>query len=280
MHKKPGFFQKAQQLLAGKGFYMVLLLCLVILGSSGYFLYRTVSGIGAAASQDVSAPAEITVTAPTDSQSEEETQSDLTGEDSAAPDLEQAKETAAEPESETALESVQEDAAPAAAPAEEEVPAQSQSEAEEAAAPAEEVPAEAAPTALLWPVEGDVVAAFSGTELTYNEALGDWRTHNGMDIAADLGTEVLAAADGTVESIANDPVTGTTLTLSHSGGMTTVYGNLDPDTLSVAVGDTVTAGQVLACVGSSAAGEAAGAAFLHFAVTVDGQGVDPQFYLS
>ena len=98
---------------------------------------------------------------------------------------------------------------------------------------------------------------------------------------AALGAEVLAAADGTVASVTTDPVTGTTLTLSHSGGMTTVYGNLDPDTVSAAVGDAVTAGQALACVGPSASGEGSGeSAFLHFAVTVDGQSVDPQQYLS
>ena len=125
------------------------------------------------------------------------------------------------------------------------------------------------------------MAAFSNSELTYNEAMGDWRTHNGMDISAALGAEVLAAADGTVASVTTDPVTGTTLTLSHSSGMTTVYGNLDPDTVSAAVGDAVTAGQALACVGSSASGEGSGeSAFLHFAVTVDGQSVDPQQYLS
>lgn len=295
MHKKPGIFQKAEKALTGKGFYMVLLLCLVILGASGYLLYRTVSGIGADASQSASAPAEVTVTAP--AQSEEEPQSDLTagGEEASSADLEDAKETASEAEAQPALEPSAEEAVPVTTPAEEEavpvtapaeeeaVPAEAEaeSEAEPVAAPSEQVQAETAPASLSWPIQGEVVAAFSNSELTYNEAMGDWRTHNGMDISAALGAEVLAAADGTVASVTTDPVTGTTLTLSHSGGMTTVYGNLDPDTVSAAVGDAVTAGQALACVGSSASGEGSGeSAFLHFAVTVDGQNVDPQQYLS
>ena len=295
MHKKPGIFQKAEKALTGKGFYMVLLLCLVILGASGYLLYRTVSGIGADASQSASAPAEVTVTAPV--QSEEEPQSDLTagGEEASSADLEDAKETASEAEAQPALEPSAEEAVPVTTPAEEEavpvtapaeeeaVPAEAEteSEAEPVAAPSEQVQAETAPASLSWPIQGEVVAAFSNSELTYNEAMGDWRTHNGMDISAALGAEVLAAADGTVASVTTDPVTGTTLTLSHSGGMTTVYGNLDPDTVSAAVGDAVTAGQALACVGSSASGEGSGeSAFLHFAVTVDGQSVDPQQYLS
>lgn len=284
MNKKPGFFQKAEKALAGKGFYMVLLLCLVILGASGYFLYRTVSDISADAAS-ASGGAQVTVPAPV-------------VEEDAAPDpqtepvdpkpsttLEDSKEAVAQQETQPVLEpdAGEEAAVPVDNPAEEasEASAEPEEEAQAVAAPQEEVTAEVetVPAALTWPVEGEVVAAFSSTELTYNEVMGDWRTHNGLDISAALGTEVMAAADGAVESISNDPVTGTTLTLTHSGGMSTVYGNLDPDTLSVAVGDSVTAGQPLACVGSSTGEQSGQGAFLHFAVTLDGENVNPQDYL-
>lgn len=286
MNKKPGFFQKAEKALAGKGFYMVLLLCLVILGASGYFLYRTVSDIGANSTQSASAPAEVTVTTPADQETEPVSQTETVEEQEdpqPSTSLEDSKQTAAQEEAQQVLEpSATEEAVPVDNPSEEEDAAvDAQPESQEVAAPQEEVTAEAenVPAALSWPVEGDVVAAFSSSELTYNQVMGDWRTHNGLDISAALGTEVLAAADGAVESISNDPVTGTTLTLTHSGGMTTVYGNLDPDTLSVAVGDSVTAGQALACVGSSAGEQSGEGAFLHFAVTVDGESVNPQDYL-
>lgn len=280
MNKKPGFFQKVEKVLAGKGFYMVLLLCLVILGASGYFLYRTVSDINAGVTQSASAPAEVSVTSPAPA----EDSSDTTESQDPKPSttLEDAQTTAAEEEAQQVLEpAADEEAVTVDNPAEETADVDAQPEAQEVAAPQEEVTAEAenVPAALSWPVEGDVVAAFSSSELTYNEVMGDWRTHNGLDISADLGTEVLAAADGAVESISNDPVTGTTLTLTHSGGMQTVYGNLDPDTLSVAVGDSVTAGQALACVGSSAGESNGESAFLHFAVTLDGEAVNPQDYL-
>lgn len=281
MNKKPGFFQKAEKALAGKGFYMVLLLCLVILGASGYFLYRTVSDISADAAS-ASGGAQVTVTAPTPSETESDTQTEPV-DPKPSTTLEDSKATAAEEEAQQVLEpAAQEEAVPVDNPAEEAADVDAQPEAEEVAAPQQEVtaPAEEVPAALLWPVEGDVVAAFSSTELTYNEVMGDWRTHNGLDISAALGTEVLAAADGVVESISNDPVTGTTLTLTHSGGMSTVYGNLDPDTLSVAAGDSVTVGQALACVGSSAGEQSGEGAFLHFAVTLDGETVNPQDYLS
>lgn len=280
MNKKPGFFQKAEKALAGKGFYMVLLLCLVILGASGYFLYRTVSDISADAAS-ASGGAQVTVTAPVvEEDSTPDTQTEPV-DPKPSTTLEDSKTTAAEEQAQQVLEpSAQEEAVPQDNPAEEETAdVDAQPEAEEVAAPQQEV-TEEIPAALIWPVEGDVVAAFSSTELTYNEVMGDWRTHNGLDISAALGTEVLAAADGVVESISNDPVTGTTLTLTHSGGLSSVYGNLDPDTLSVAEGDSVTVGQALACVGSSAGESNGESAFLHFAVTLDGETVNPQDYLS
>lgn len=45
-----------------------------------------------------------------------------------------------------------------------------------------------APRLVVAPLVGEEVAAFSVDELTYNETLGDWRTHDGIDIAAEVGT--------------------------------------------------------------------------------------------
>ena len=269
MNQKPGFLQKAEKALAGKGFYMVLLLCLVILGASGYYLYRTVNNLTPdQTAENVSGGANVVVTVPPVEEPVLENEADL---EVTAP-LEEPDNTAEEvlqPVAEPVAEPVEEPVEETAAPVEEPV-----------SQPVEDIPAAETVPSLGWPVQGEIVAAFSASELTYNEAMGDWRTHNGMDISAGLGAEVLASAEGVVESIANDPVTGTTLTLTHAGGLATVYGNLDADTLNVAEGDTVAAGQLLACVGSSASGESGTGSFLHFAVTADGQNVDPADYLS
>ena len=256
MNEKHGFFQKLNKALTGKGFYMVLLLCLVLLGASGFYLYRTVSA-PVALEQSVSGQSEVTVTSPLPEESTPTTQVEVISEPVA--------------DSEPVPDETASDAAPT-----EEAPAET--EPAETIAAAEPEPEAAAP-ALYWPTGGEVVTAFSADELTYNAAMGDWRTHNGIDIAAGLGADVCASADGVVEQITDDPVTGTTLTLAHENGLRTVYGALDADSVAVAEGDSVTCGDMLACVGSSA-GEEGSAAFLHFAVTADGESVDPLDYLS
>ena len=124
-----------------------------------------------------------------------------------------------------------------------------------------------------------MVTAFSMEELVYNATLGDWRTHDGVDIAAEAGTSVLAASSGTVLSVEEDPLMGTTVVLEHAGGYQTTYANLQAEP-QVAVGDTVSAGQIIGAVGDTAAAEASQGPHLHFSVTKDGEPVDPQEFLS
>src|SRR5699024_5051625 len=66
-----------------------------------------------------------------------------------------------------------------------------------------EPPASPAP-AFVPPVSGQTLAGFSGDELVYSETLGDWRTHNGIDLAADAGDEVRCARAGTVSAVYED----------------------------------------------------------------------------
>jgi murein DD-endopeptidase MepM/ murein hydrolase activator NlpD len=129
-----------------------------------------------------------------------------------------------------------------------------------------------------WPIQGSIVTAFSPDALVANETMGDWRTHEGIDLAALAGTNVQAVADGTVTSIDTDLLLGTVMTVSHEGGLTSIYGNLDAETL-VEVGDKVSAGCVLGQVGLTAAGETATGDHLHFAMELNGENVNPKDYL-
>ena len=137
----------------------------------------------------------------------------------------------------------------------------------------------ASPQVVMAPLEGEVVAAFSVDQLTYNETLGDWRTHDGIDIAAAEGTSVLAASGGTVLSVSDDLLMGTTVVLEHGNGYQTTYANLQ-QTPPVAQGDSVTAGQIIGTVGTTASAESAQGPHLHFSVTKNGDAVDPDTYLN
>ena len=135
-----------------------------------------------------------------------------------------------------------------------------------------------APRLVVQPLEGEVVSAFSVDKLTYNETLADWRIHDGVDIAAGEGTPVLAAGAGTVAAVTDDALMGTTVVLRHEDGYQTTYANLRPET-RVEVGQAVSAGQVIGAVGTTAAAESAQGPHLHFAVTWDGDVVDPEEFL-
>ena len=136
-----------------------------------------------------------------------------------------------------------------------------------------------APRLVVAPLVGEEVAAFSVDELKYNETLGDWRTHDGIDIAAEVGTQVLAACSGTVTSVREDDMLGTLVTIAHDGGFETTYANLRSSP-GVSEGQYVSAGEVIGAVGSSAIAEISVPAHLHFSVKQDGAHCDPNEFLN
>lgn len=148
--------------------------------------------------------------------------------------------------------------------------------------PEDTKPAQTTPTKMpakrTAPVSGQTVAEYSMEALSYNETTRDWRVHNGMDIAAQTGTEVHAAADGSVYTVYDDETMGTTVVISHDGGYTTRYSSLDKQ-VSVAPGDKVTAGQTIGKVGSTALMESALGDHVHFSVSCNGTPVDPAEFL-
>jgi murein DD-endopeptidase MepM/ murein hydrolase activator NlpD len=248
--KQHKFTDKVGKFLDGKGFYIALALCLVVIGGSTYYLVGALRNLSPAAVsvEEVSGTAEIVqqplVTTP----------------------VMAAEEEISVPEEEEAQEAQEAAALP---------------DQEAETVMAEEVIAETEPQTLrvtTWPIQGSVVAAFSPDTLVANETMGDWRTHAGIDLAAAEGTNVQAVADGTVTAVDYDLILGQVVTVSHSDGLSSIYGNLGEELL-VEVGDRVSAGCVLGQVGTTAAGETAMGDHLHFAMELDGDPVDPGEYL-
>lgn len=149
----------------------------------------------------------------------------------------------------------------------------------ETAPPPPAPPADPEPPALIVsPLAGETVSVFSMDMPVYNETTRDWRTHDGVDIRAAAGTAVVAAAAGTVQSVTVDDRLGTTVVIAHRDGYETTYAGLQEE-VSVAEGDSVSAGAQVGAVGNTTLTESALGAHLHFGVTRDGAAVDPMEYL-
>lgn len=125
------------------------------------------------------------------------------------------------------------------------------------------------------PAGGSILSAYTDS-LSYNEATADYRTHNGIDIAADEGCSISASADGTVEDISAD-VMGQNITIFHSNGMESKYMGLS-GTENLSIGDKVKSGDVIGTVGVPK-GENISQPHLHFEMYKDGNSVDPEKYL-
>lgn len=128
------------------------------------------------------------------------------------------------------------------------------------------------------PVEGQTVAMYSVDALSYNQTTRDWRTHDGVDIAAEAGTKVCAAADGEVYTVYEDETMGMTVVIRHAGGYVTKYASLAEE-VSVAPGDKVQLGDPIGTVGTSALLENAVGEHVHFSVTCNDKAVDPAEFL-
>ncbi|MCI6739961.1 MAG: M23 family metallopeptidase [Bacteroidales bacterium] len=127
------------------------------------------------------------------------------------------------------------------------------------------------------PVSGQVIAEYSGTELVYNETLGDWRTHNGVDISCADDASVKACCEGQVSAVYDDGLYGTIVEVT-SGDMVYRYCGLAHDT-DVKTGDTVKSGSRLGSIGKVNA-EASLPTHLHFEVLRGGAYQDPMATLA
>ena len=148
----------------------------------------------------------------------------------------------------------------------------------EASQPASEEPTEKPVLKTAAPVAGQTVAEFAADCLGYNETTRDWRTHAGLDIAAEEGAQVCAAAAGTVYSVYDDEELGMTVVITHDGGYTTQYASLAAE-VSVLPGDAVALGQPIGTVWTTALLESALEPHVHFSVTCNGDPMDPQEFL-
>ena len=112
------------------------------------------------------------------------------------------------------------------------------------------------------------VAGISAAQLgdTFDDARGEGRVHDAIDIMAPRGTPVIAAAAGTVEKLFESKLGGTTIYIRRVGGQwIDYYAHLDSYAPGLAEGQKVPQGQMIGTVGST--GDASPEApHLHYAI--------------
>lgn len=126
----------------------------------------------------------------------------------------------------------------------------------------------------IWPCPaGSEISSTFGSRESPTE--GASTNHQGIDVRAPLGSNILAAAEGEVTLSTYSYSAGNYIMVNHGGGVSTVY--MHCSQLLVSAGEKVKQGQVIAKVGST--GYSTGN-HLHFGVRLNGNYVNPSKYVS
>lgn len=165
------------------------------------------------------------------------------------------------------------------APSESEIssPGQSEISAEEGAVSVG-LFSKAAEVAMVQPVDSEIQKGYSGEQPVKSKTMGDWRVHSGIDLKAEQGQQVVAAADGEVVRAEQNALTGYTVSIDHGNGILSTVYNLE-STEKVVVGQRVKKGDVIGAAGNSAATELLDDPHIHFEVKVNGEYVNPEDFL-
>lgn len=248
--KKPiDYFNK---LIKGKGFYVALGICVLGAVFSAYIaVQKTISAIE---NQDFSLP--------------EQNSSDL-----GFPDLKEAQKP---------LEEIEKDGNKSSKSSEKEQKSSSQSSSSQNSKTYAKPPMQSLTPqnfSCISPIpKGKISEGFSGGELVKNKTLGDWRTHNGIDINCDQGADVLACADGVVGSIYKDELWGTCVEIKHPNKVVSVYKGVEANK-SLKTGEEIKQGSVVGTV-SQIPCEMLSDSHLHFEIKQDDKFINPAGFIS
>ncbi|MBR6688669.1 MAG: M23 family metallopeptidase [Clostridia bacterium] len=130
----------------------------------------------------------------------------------------------------------------------------------------------------IWPVEGDVITEYAKDTLVYSKTLDMWLIHTGIDIQSELGTNVLAIANGKVISVENNTFYGNVVKIEHDEGYISVYANLAEEKLPK-LNQKIKQGDIIGAVGDTAYGESEEEIHLHFEITKNNTNINPEEFL-
>lgn len=125
-------------------------------------------------------------------------------------------------------------------------------------------------TSIIYPIEDKSIPTYTFP--------GSFGQHPGIDFRTPVGTEVFATAAGRVRTVGILAPFGYRILIDHNINgqlVSTMYGNLDYDTIKVKAGDTVEAGDLLALTGDMTPD----VSHLHYEIRILGTGVKPLEWL-
>lgn len=130
---------------------------------------------------------------------------------------------------------------------------------------------------LKWPVEGEVILPFSMDSSVYFKTLAQYQYNPAMLIGAEEGTEVLAAASGTVTDVGKSNEYGHYVTMDIGDGFAITYGQLFD--ITTEVGENLEAGEPFAMVAYPTRNYTEEGDNLYLKLTQNEVPVDPELYL-
>ena len=130
---------------------------------------------------------------------------------------------------------------------------------------------------LTWPVAGNVILDYSMDSSIYFPTLKQYKYNPALVIGAEVGSQVLSAAKGIVETVEIDDETGTTITMDIGNDYELIYGQLKE--VAVSEGDVVETGSLIGYISEPTKYYCEEGSNLFFEMKKNGEPVDPFLYL-
>lgn len=228
-------FTKLKAFFKGKGFYLILMVCVMAIGVTAWTALKP------------------QLSPMLDYENEEQTSTVSLNND---------VQIVQQPQSNVPVESSKEDKKP-----------ESKQATETAASSNQSSKTESKNEKYLFPCGNTILMEYSDGQLVFSQTMQDWRAHNGVDFTASQGTPVTAIANGVVKDVREDMLLGWVVEIEHTNNYTALYCGLQKN-IAVKKGQEISAGAVVGGVGDIPC-ESGQEEHFHFELYKANEPVDP-----
>ncbi|MDF2866094.1 MAG: rane protein [Clostridia bacterium] len=130
------------------------------------------------------------------------------------------------------------------------------------------------PLSFVKPINGEIIKIYSVSELLFSKTLESWKTHDGVDVKANLGESVRSIEKGIIEKIYEDSFYGTTIIIDHGQGYKSIYSNLESK-VNVSEKQVIKKSFAIGKLGKTSIGEIKDDPHVHFMLMFNNKVIDP-----